>query len=71
MWSQVVKMLEEEKHFALDQKAGQVKEVELLEKDGDVKKKGLSPLSLTNKLTITHKLLNFLYTLVFICIKKS
>jgi hypothetical protein len=37
MLSRVVKLLKEENHFALDQKAGPVKEVKLLEKDGDVK----------------------------------
>ena len=37
MLNQVVRLLKEENHFVLDQKAGLVKEVKLLEKDGNVK----------------------------------
>jgi hypothetical protein len=35
MLNLVVKLLKEENHFVLDQKAGQVKEVKQLEEDGN------------------------------------
>ena len=37
MVNQVARRLKEENHFVLDQKAGPVKEVKPLEKDGNVK----------------------------------